>query len=164
MRAGLLLVTKTDEVEVVAGGLEALGIGEGGLEAEAEEDVLQGIEPREERILLEHDEAIPARGRHRLIPEADFSLIGVLQAGQQAKQGRLAATRRAYDGQELPFPHIQADILQGGDLTRLPLETFGHVVEGERRRSGCFFEQGAHGEQEAGLGRLTLNLSSLVNL
>ena len=57
----LLLVGQADEIQVVASGFGALGVGEARLEAQAEEHVLEGIEPREERILLEHHEPIAAR-------------------------------------------------------------------------------------------------------
>ena len=145
VRAGLFLVTEADEVQVVAGGLEALGLGEVRLEAEAEEDVLQGIEPREERILLEHDEAIPARGRHRLIPEADLAFVGMLQTGQQAQQGGLTATGRTDNDEELPFPDVQGDLLQGRDLASRPVETLGDVAQGQGRGGGGFVVERAHG-------------------
>ena len=47
-------LTEADEVEVVTGRLETLGLGEVGLETQAEEDVLKDVEPREERVLLKH--------------------------------------------------------------------------------------------------------------
>ena len=67
MGAGLLLVTEADKVQVVTSRLEALSVGETGLQTEAKEDVLQSVQPREERILLEHHEPIATGRMHGLV-------------------------------------------------------------------------------------------------
>src|SRR2546427_753424 len=84
---------------------------------QAEGDVLGDRHGREERVRLEDDaDGAPAR-RHVVddaIVEADLARVGPLEAGDQAERRRLAATRAADEGDELPPADLQGEPVHGG--------------------------------------------------
>ncbi len=65
------------------------------------QDVVVGGHPREERGLLEHDQAVAVRAGHRLAVEPDRALGRPLEPGEQADQRALAAARRADHDRQL---------------------------------------------------------------
>jgi hypothetical protein len=89
------------------------------LEPHAEGDVVAHAQEREQGVALEHgvDLALVGRGADHVDPvEQDAPAGGLLEPGHQAKGGRLAATRRAEQGEELAAGHVQVDTIHGGDI------------------------------------------------
>src|SRR2546425_10367543 len=83
----------------------------------AEGDVLGDRHGREERVRLEDDADGAAARRHVVddtIVEADLARVGPLEAGDQAERRRLAATRAADEGDELPPADLQGEPVHGG--------------------------------------------------
>ena len=72
---------------------------------------------REERVLLKHGVDVPpVRRDPHGVDAADqhLALVGLLGAGDEPECGRLAATGRAEQRQELPISNLQADLVHGG--------------------------------------------------
>ena len=107
-------------------------------------DILGHAHMRPERIGLEDDADIavlrrhvPAVAGHQSPVEADRTAGQRVEAGDQAKQGRLAAARRAEQRDELARPDLEGDVVDGRGLA----EAFGDG--GER--------DGGHARLMAGL-------------
>jgi hypothetical protein len=73
--------------------------------AQAEGDVVDDGEPREERVRLEDHAAVGAGRAHRLAVEQDLAGGRLVEAGDQAQQRRLAAARRPENGDEIVVGH-----------------------------------------------------------
>ena len=90
-----------------------LGLGHAG-HAQPEADVAAHAHVRVERVGLEHHRQ-PALGggdaRHVGAVDQDPPVGHVLQPGDEAQQGRLAAARRADEDDERAFLHVEVDIL-----------------------------------------------------
>jgi hypothetical protein len=89
------------------------------LEAQPEGDVVGHVQEREQGVALEHrvDLALVRRGAGHVDPvEQDAPLGGLLEPGDQPQGGRLAAARRAEQGEELAAGHVQVDAVHGGDV------------------------------------------------
>src|SRR5207245_8241535 len=72
--------------------------------AQPKGDVVEHIEVREERELLEHKVRLAPVGRNVVHPSAgeiDVTARGSLEAGEDAERRRLAATRRPEEREEL---------------------------------------------------------------
>src|SRR5207248_6528939 len=78
--------------------------------AQAERDVVPDVEPREARILLEHD-ADPGRdlAADRLALEADGAGARRRQPGERLQQRGLAAAGRSHDGDEFARGEIEVE-------------------------------------------------------
>ena len=81
-------------------------------------DVLADGPVRKQRQRLEHHAGRPLVGRHvvdALAAQQDVAGGRRLHAGQHAQQRRLAAARRADDGEELAFGDVEVDAVDGGE-------------------------------------------------
>ena len=79
---------------------------------QTEGDVVLDRQVREERVVLEHRVHVPLVGRrlrHVHPVEQDLALRRTLEAGDQAKRGRLPAARRPQEREELARGHLQVD-------------------------------------------------------
>ena len=92
---------EADELDVKAGDFAALGVGEIGLELEAEHHVADDIQPREKGRLLEHHHAVAARLGDALAIGEDLAGIGLLEAGDDVEQGGFSAAAGADEADEL---------------------------------------------------------------
>ncbi len=84
--------------------------------AQAEGDVVEHREMREERVALEHHVHRPLVGRQPgevLAVERDRSRGRRLEAGEHAQQRRLAAARRAEQGEDLALGDVDRDVVDG---------------------------------------------------
>jgi len=116
------------DVEQLGGRLgPALDLGVGlVLHAQAERDVLEDGHVREDRVALEdHRDAALAHGQvgHVAAAEVDASPVHLLQPGDAAQQGGLAAAARPQQDDELAVGDDQAHVLDRDDLA----EFFAHV-------------------------------------
>ena len=89
---------------------------------QAEGHVLFHRQPGKEAVLLKDHPPIEPRTGDAAATQPHLSAVAVLQAGDDAQQGALAAAAGADDGDELPCPDLQVDLLQGGHLAGLDLE------------------------------------------
>ena len=98
-------------------------------------DVLEDREVGEQRVGLEDDAEIPFRRRQvRDIPARLLdAAVGLdVEPRDGAQQRRLAAPRRAEKAHELAFKDLQADILDGREVTELLGDVFDLQVRGPR--------------------------------
>ena len=89
------------------------------LHAEAEADILAHREMREQGVALEHLVHIaPVRRLAGDVGavEEDGADVGILEAGQQAQERRLAAAGGTEERQELAGAHGEADVVDGGEI------------------------------------------------
>ena len=97
------------------------------LHPQAERDVVVDLHVREDRVALEdHRDPPPPRGKLGRVDAADEDPTAVdpLEAGEAAKQRRLAAARRAEQDDELLVAHLEIDPVDGGELAELLAHTF----------------------------------------
>ena len=66
-------------------------------------------------------------GKNQFVADVNFAFVRVLQAGDAAQQGGLAATGRPQQGQECARFDGQADIVDCGHVA----ETFGEIFNGD---------------------------------
>jgi len=88
-------------------------------EFESEGHVLVDRHVRIERIGLEHHGDAAIRRRHlvhQLPADIELALGDLLEAGDDAERGALAATRRADEDDELAVLHLEVDVVQHLDL------------------------------------------------
>jgi hypothetical protein len=79
---------------------------------------------RPQRIVLEHHADVPLVRRQIVDAapaEVDVAGIRRVEAGQEAQQRRLAASRRPEEREQLPGPDLERDGVDGGD-GREPLD------------------------------------------
>ena len=79
-----------------------------------ERDVLEDGQVRVERVVLEHHGEVAVAGRLLVDPyPTDHHVAGrdVLQPDDHPQQGRLPATRRAYQNHELAVGDVQTDVV-----------------------------------------------------
>ncbi|MNZ33319.1 hypothetical protein D3C78_506640 [compost metagenome] len=91
----------------------------------AEGDVVPHASPGVERRVLEHHHPRRRRPVHRLAIGQQTAAVGRLQTGDQTQQGRLAATGRPQQRDELPRRHVQVDVLQHRQAFAVDLERMG---------------------------------------
>ena len=98
--------------------------------AQAERDVVPYVEPREARILLEHD-ADPGGDliADRLALEADGTVGRSRQAGERLEQRGLAATGRAHDGDEFAGAKIEIERPERMDAAVAGFEDLGDPAQ-----------------------------------
>ncbi len=65
------------------------------IDLEPEHDILFDREPGEQRVPLKHHAAIPAGARDRLALQQDLARAVLFEAGENARQRRVAATGRS---------------------------------------------------------------------
>ena len=88
-------------------------------ELEREAHVVGDRHVRVERVVLEHHGDVPLFRRHVVddaLADADLAARDVLEAGDHAQKGRLAAARRADQDHELPVDDVDRDAVD--DLRR----------------------------------------------
>jgi hypothetical protein len=107
--------------------------------------------PREQGRVLEGDAEVAAAPGDRRGLAVDQGAAGgrLLQVGQDAQDRRLAAARRAQQGDEGAVGGGQADVVEGGDRRPLDLELLGEPLEDDAQsplRHGT-------GRGERGLGQ-----------
>ncbi len=113
----------------------------------AEPDVLADREVGQQRLLLEHHaDAVPggvggAAQRDRLASEQDAASVGLVDAGEDAHQRRLAGTVLADQADHLVRPHLDAHRLQRVHAGKALVDLFegqggdGHLTIFIRARS-----------------------------
>src|SRR5437867_1373804 len=104
------------------------------LELEGKQHVSEDIQPRKERGLLKHDQAIAARASDWLAIGQDLSAVGHLQPGNDIEQSRLAATARSNDTDELAFVDLQTDAIKRENISRGCLKTFRNFLDRQLAR------------------------------
>ena len=85
---------------------------------QAVRDVPIGVQVGEQGIILEHDvEAAPLHGRaaHVLPVKKDLAAVQFRQPQDDVQQRSLSAAGRPQDGDDFPFPDVQADAVQNGN-------------------------------------------------
>src|SRR5439155_25649181 len=96
---------------------------------EAEGDVLRDIEPRDQRRVLKHHAALGAGAAHAPALDEDLASVGLLEAGDEIEQRRLATARGADEAHELAAIDAQADVVHGGGQAACRrAETFGDAA------------------------------------
>ena len=96
---------------------------------QAQADVVDHPLPGQQTRVLEHQADITARRRQSRITGAQYATAGLIQPGQQAQQGALAATTAANHRNELPGGNAQVDVVQ-----HLPrAEGLVDAVDGQRQ-------------------------------
>ena len=91
------------------------------LEPQGSCHVVQGGQPREQCVVLEHEGGVPF--------DLDRAGGGLIEAADEVEQGGLAAAGSPHQGEELPRLGLQSDAVQSEHsvLTGIPL---GHTIEG----------------------------------
>ena len=93
---------------------------------------------RDQHVVLEYhaDSALFDRNRvKRHIVVIDFARVGVVQAGDQAQEGRLAAAGRAQQDHSFAVLYAQIEVLDGQDRRQFAafvVKGFAHVLERDR--------------------------------
>lgn len=91
-------------------------------------DVREYREPREERVVLEHDRTIRARTGDRVPVDLDVTARRLLEAGQHVEQRALAAPARPDEAHDLGLTHRQRDSGDGREL----VEALGDPLQDQR--------------------------------
>ena len=115
----------------------ALGRAEHALDAEV--DVLEAGQPRQQRMVLEHDGALRAGPGDLAVGAQQHAVRRPGQPGDQVQQGRLAAARVADQRDELALRDAQVDVAQRLEAALRRLEGLldvGDVDELGRRSTG----------------------------
>ncbi len=112
-------------------------LADGGLvltgDLEREAHVVGDGHVRVERVVLEHHRDVPVLGRQVrdvAVADADSAAVDVLQAGQHAQRGGLAAAGRADEDEELAVLDLQLELVDGG-LVAAGVQP-GRLVESDR--------------------------------
>ncbi len=96
--------------------------------AQAERDVLEHAEVREERVALEDGVRRPLerrKVRHVGVAEEDPALADLLEAADHPQGGRLSAARRAQQREELARRDVERHLIDGDEVT----EALGDVIQ-----------------------------------
>ena len=106
---------------------------------QAEGDVVEDGEVREQREVLEHEPDAALLGRHEAVGPRDLLIVdqhaaagGPLHAGGDAKQSGLAAARRPEQADDLARRDVEAHMIEREPLA----EAARDVLEGEPRGEG----------------------------
>ena len=119
-RLGLLAPGEAHELERLVGLLVALLLADLAL-LEAVGDVVEHRHVREQRVGLEHgvDVALVRRDADgRAAVDLDLALRRLVEAGDHAQRGRLAAAGRAEQGEELARAHVEIDRVDRDQLPK----------------------------------------------
>src|SRR5262249_58955784 len=117
-----------DQLDELGGDRVDLGAREAAL-ARPEADVLFHGHPRERRVVLEYHTAIAAGTGHRLAVHQDLAGGRLLEAGDDAEQGRFPATGGADQTRELAALERKVDASERFDLAVADLETLGNAAD-----------------------------------
>jgi hypothetical protein len=109
-----------------APGFRHVGVQQGQL------DILFKRHPREEPVILKDDAAIEAGGNDALAIQPDFAGIIVLEADDQAQQGRFAAARCTHDADEFAWPYCQIDAVEYEPLLAIDCVALAHPADRQR--------------------------------
>ena len=103
--------------------------------------VLEHGQVREQRVVLEHEADIaPVRGQVGDIfrTEQDATTVRLLEAGDHAQRGGLAASRRSEQGQEFARAHVKFHIASGKDRSLHTMrEAFGYAINVDAEGLRC---------------------------
>ena len=91
----------------------ALGLAQA-TDAKAQGDVVEGVEPGHQGVVLEHHAALAAGPFECPTVDLHASLVRLLETGEDVQQCRLAAARRAQHHQRLALGQAQAEIAEDG--------------------------------------------------
>ncbi|MNC35383.1 hypothetical protein D3C75_838670 [compost metagenome] len=120
------------------------------IELQRQHDVFQGVEAVEQLERLEHEAHMFGAHPRALVfiqrpqvvaSEDDLAGAGLVEAGEQAEQGRLARARGADDGQAVALGQVEGQRVQDGQVTFRAGDHFAKVLRNENA--------GAHGESDA---------------
>src|SRR5438477_9020418 len=92
-------------------------------------DIAEAREPRQQRMVLEHDRAIGARARNLTLSADQHAFSRLEQARHQIEQRRLAAPRVADERDELALSYREIDALQRRERSFARLEGHCHVLD-----------------------------------
>ena len=115
LRLALEVRLEIEDARRVEHPLVDLGLGHL-VQLEAERDVVVDGEVRVERVALEDHGDVPlARGEvvDHALGDPDLALADLLEAGEHAQRGRLAAPRRSDEDHELAVLDLQVEVLDG---------------------------------------------------
>ena len=97
---------------------------------QAERHVVVDTHVRVERVALEHHGDVAILGRHivdHAVADADFALGNLLQAGDHAQAGGLAAAGRADEDDEFLVLDLDVQVVDGDNIA----ETLPNMIEGD---------------------------------
>src|SRR5215472_4064809 len=109
---GFRELLQTNQFQVEASDLLALRSREIWLELQSIHHVSENIQPRIQRRLLKHHHTLTTRSLHAFSISQNLPAIRKVQPRNDIKQGRLPATARSQQADELPFFDVQADIIE----------------------------------------------------
>ena len=128
MNVGAFEFFQSNEVEVVFGNLLAfLGI-QARLEPEAEEDIAHDIQPREKRVLLEHDHAVATGAGDVFAVGQNLSTVRLVEAGDEVQERRLAAAAGADEAEEFTLADFHTHIVECENLAALGGEGLRDII------------------------------------
>ena len=105
-------------------------------QAQAERDVVGDRQVRVERVVLEdHRDVAILRGEvvHDALADRDRPVADLLEAGDHAQRGRLAAARRSDEDEELAVLDVERQVLHGVDSSVVELVHFFQLNVGHSR-------------------------------
>src|ERR1700726_3704096 len=127
---GIGKIRKTRQSEIMLADPIALRRGNVvGFQPQSEGDVLFDCEPWKYAILLENNAALGPGSFDGLPIKQHASGGRTLKPGQHAHHGRLAATGRPYDGDEVSVTDVIADIINDVELAFRRIESECSVLE-----------------------------------
>ncbi len=116
VRVAAGVLRKADQLQQLLGALGPLGLA-GAAHPQTEGDVVGGGQVREQAVGLEHHAGVAlVRGDRGdvLAVDQDLARVVLLEAGQDAQRGGLAAAGRAEQGEQLTGPDGQVEAVQRG--------------------------------------------------
>ena len=119
------LVFEALEIDPLEQMLDPLHVRPAPLQFERQRHVLEQIAPRQQIGVLEDHRNLGMRPGDDVLAEPDLAAGQIVQAGHRPQQGRLAATRRADDAEELALAHFERHVVQ-----RMHRSGFRRVVLG----------------------------------
>src|SRR6185436_1937904 len=117
------------KLEVVAGELAALVARQIRNALEPEHDIAKHGEPGKQGRILKHYQTMAAGPGHDLIVGEHAALVGYGQPGDDVEQGRLAATARTDQTDELAPVDRELDVVQGLDRSARRAKPFRNAVD-----------------------------------
>ena len=107
--------------------IDFLGSGCGRVVAKTVDDVVVGVQVREQRKVLEHDVEAALLHRHIrevLAVEHNFARGSLRQAENQIQKRRFAAARRTEDGDNFPFSNGERNVRKDGSISVALVDAF----------------------------------------
>ena len=106
---------------------------------------LEGLEDEPDALASEEGQSVLVERTQIDAVQLDASLAGAIQTRQEPEEGRLAASRRTHDRDELPSGHLEVHVPEDDDLGFTRAQTLG---EATAKDAGL-----AHGWDDAGVER-----------